>query len=251
MGNFTGHSQPQIAVIVRNGTIVAYQNDDWLSNVATEIDKIFLAQIPFRLSHMAIGDFSGDGLDDIVVRSFANGSYCFRLDAGSFKLTWAFEDRSIFYIEEYQVADLNNDTNLDVLTLNYDNIMALSGVPTSPTQVIWASFIPTNLILSTIIGDFNGDGINDVALGTADHWVYILYGKEDYLIEQQGGRGGQVQGKISNNQDFSSLINVSPTTLPNSSKIENNHMFIALIIALGVVTTMSCASTVTKRRFRQ
>ncbi|MFX1516184.1 MAG: FG-GAP repeat domain-containing protein [Promethearchaeota archaeon] len=220
VGNFTGHPLPQIAVIVRNGTIVAYQNNDWTSYAGnTEIDKIFLAQIPFRLSHLAIGDFSGDGLDDIVVRSFANGSYCFTLATGTFDQTWVFEDRSIFYIEEYQVADLNNDTNLDILTLNYDNVMALSGVPTSPTQVIWASFIPTNLILSTVIGDFNGDGINDIALGTADHWVYILYGKEDYLIEQQGGRGGQIQGKVSQ---------ISPS----------------------IGTTLTYASTVTKRRLR-
>ncbi|UCG03872.1 MAG: VCBS repeat-containing protein [Candidatus Heimdallarchaeota archaeon] len=253
VGNFTGHSRPEIVVIVRNGTIVAYQNDDWTSNLATEFDKIFLDQIPFRLSHMAIGDFSGDGNDDIVVRSFANGSYCFTLDSDGFHLNWTFEDRSIFYVEEYQVADLNNDTYLDVLTLNYDNIMALSGIPTSPTQVIWASFVPTNLILCTIVGDFNGDGINDVALGTADHWVYILYGKEDYLVEQQGGQGGQITGRIIISKS-SSLIKETPTIIV-STYLDKTRMtlktYIALVMAVGALVTLPCTYVVKKRRFNQ
>ncbi|MFX0211789.1 MAG: FG-GAP repeat domain-containing protein, partial [Candidatus Hodarchaeota archaeon] len=198
--------------------------------------------------------FSGDGLDDIVVRSFANGSYCFRLDAGAFNLTWAFEDRSIFYIEEYQVADLNNDTILDVITLNYDNIIALSGVPSTPTQVIWASFVPTNLILSTIVGDFNGDEISDVALGTADHWVYILYGKEDHLIEQQGGHGGQIQGRIIANQDLPSLIKDSQIIilLPNLYQLKiHRKALTAFLLAIGIFTTLTYVHTKKKRRFKQ
>ncbi|MFW9905428.1 MAG: FG-GAP repeat domain-containing protein, partial [Candidatus Thorarchaeota archaeon] len=250
VGNFTGHSRPQIVVIVRNGTIVAYQNDDWKVYLGTtEIDKIFLAQIPFRLSYMAIGDFSGDGLDDIVVRSFANGSYCFTLNAGAFNQTWTFEDRSIFYVEEYQVADLNNDSNLDILTLNYDNIMALSGVPTSPTQVIWASFIPSNLILSMIVGDFNDDGINDVALGTADHWVYILYGKEDYLIEQQGGRGGEINGKISVDQSSPKLIQDTPFIhLSDLDQIRISYEPNPIFLFVGIFAVLTCAYVVQKRR---
>ncbi|MFX0013828.1 MAG: FG-GAP repeat domain-containing protein [Promethearchaeota archaeon] len=247
VGNFTGHFRPQIAVIVRNGTIVAYQNDDWTNYAGnTEIDKIFLAEIPFRLSHMAIGDFSGDGLDDIVVRSFANGSYCYILAGGTFSQYWTFEDRSIFYIEEYQVADLNNDSHLDVLTLNFDNIMALSGVPTSPTQVIWASFIPTHLILSTIVGDFNGDGITDVALGTANHMVYILYGKEDYLIAQQGGRGGQIEGKV----------NLATPVIHNEPPVVRQLIHItitskrALMLLIGLFTTSLCVYVVKKRRLQ-
>lgn len=184
VGKFFADPLPQIAVIVRNGTIAIYQGiTDWSTYIQDDTMKTYLV-IPFRLSHMAVGDFSGDGYDDIVVRSLADASYC--LDGSNLaNILWTFKDRSFFYLDKYQVADLNNDSKLDILTTNYDNIMALSGVKRDPIQVIWASFIPTNLILSTTIGDFNGDSIQDIALGTADHWVYILYGQEEYLIEQK------------------------------------------------------------------
>jgi hypothetical protein len=254
VGNFTGHSQPQITVIVRNGTLVAYQNDDWLDIAGnTEIDKEFLAQIPFRLSHMAIGDFSGDGIDDIVIRSFANGTYCYTLGSGEFKQLWAFEDRSIFYVGEYQVADLNNDSILDVLTLNYDNIMALSGESTTPTQVVWASFVPTNLILCATVGDFNGDGINDVALGTADHWVYFLYGKEDYLIEQQGGEGGGlVEGNIIIDPNSLSFVRDVSTIIPlghiKQNKLTPIIIFAIALFVFGACVVVTCSHAVIRKR---
>lgn len=201
IGNFTGDSLPELAVIIRNGTILTYNA---VNNWATfTISSSTYLEIPFRLSHLAIGDFSGNGFDDIVVRSFGDASYCF--DAYLNEL-WVFEDRSIFYVEDYQVADLNNDTRLDVLTLNYDNIMALSGAKREPTQVIWASFIPTDLILSMTIGDFNGDEIQDVALGTADHWVHILYGKEEYLVEVKSRDRIMIKPKISSDDDEPILV---------------------------------------------
>jgi len=138
--------------------------------------------IPLRLSHLEIGDFAGSDLDDIVIRSLGDATYCFN---GGLGLYWIFEDRSIFYIPEFKVADINNDSKLDIISLNHDNILVLNGELREPTQVIWASFVPNALVRSITLGDFNADGITDVAVGTRDHWVYILHGKEEQLITQK------------------------------------------------------------------
>ncbi|MHA1971686.1 MAG: hypothetical protein ACTSW1_01765 [Candidatus Hodarchaeales archaeon] len=190
VGNFTGSTYPDIALIMRNGTVRTYISvDNWSTS---SIDKQIDLPIPLRLSHLAVGDFDSDGLDEVVVRSLGDATYC--LDQG-LSILWTFSDHSIFYLPEYGIADLNNDSSLDILTLNHDNIMALSGQYRSPTQVIWASFVADYLIRSFTLGDFNDDGIIDVAVGTADGWVYILHGKEEQLIYQQSSIEGKIQAQ--------------------------------------------------------
>ncbi|MHA1213751.1 MAG: hypothetical protein ACTSPG_00460 [Candidatus Hodarchaeales archaeon] len=188
VGNFTGSPFPGIVIIMRNGTVKTYFGvSGWSSSF---VDKQTNLVIPLRLSHLAVGDFDSDGLDEIVVRSLGDASYCLNEDLS---LLWTFHDRSVFYLPKYGLADLNNDSSLDILTLNHDNIMALSGQYREPTQVIWASFVADYLIRSFTLGDFNDDDIIDVVIGTYDGWVYILHGKEEQLVYQQSDIESKIQ----------------------------------------------------------
>jgi hypothetical protein len=174
---------PMIAVIIRNGTVVTYQSNDWTTSV-TQAAKVNLP-IPFRLSHMTVGDFDNDNEDEIVVHSFGEGSYLLngKVTVGLFlDVIWFFEDRATFYLPKYLVADMNDDGRDDILSLNHDNIFALDS---ETGEVVWASFIPSYLITTMTLGDFNDDNIQDVAVGTADRWIYILHGKEDIIIPQE------------------------------------------------------------------
>ncbi|MHA2203449.1 MAG: hypothetical protein ACW991_07150, partial [Candidatus Hodarchaeales archaeon] len=96
------------------------------------------------------------------------------------------------------------------------------------------------------------DGINDVALGTADHWVYILYGKEDYLIEQEGGQRGQIKGKIILDQAPSSLIKATPIliSLNNNKQFRISRNTKVVLLFVGVFTVLTCAYVLKKRRFQ-
>ncbi|MFX0086810.1 MAG: hypothetical protein ACFFAU_14150, partial [Candidatus Hodarchaeota archaeon] len=242
VGNFTGESLPQLAVIIRNGTVVIYNSTDWTNPAADSIAAKRNLNIPFRLSHLAIGTFigSGSGPDELVIRSFADASYCLSYISGSLQFNWRFEDRSIFYLPKYQVVDINNDTKLDILSLNYDNILALSG---TTGEVIWASFVPTNLIRSIITGDFNNDDIPDVALGTADRMVYIIYGKEEQLVKQST----RIDGKI----DISSEKPIIPQVVSiNDEKLLTIHKISSFIFLLMVNSVLTSTFGVVLRRKR-
>ncbi|NHJ02605.1 MAG: hypothetical protein EAX86_10745 [Candidatus Heimdallarchaeota archaeon] len=189
VGIFTTNLHPQLAVIVRNGTVIIYDSLDYSSFGSIFEDKKIHLNIPFRLSHMATGNFDpSDQLHEIAIRSFANGTYC--LD-GDLSVLWTFEDRSIFYLPRYLTADLNDDGQLDIISFNIDNVIALSGTEREPTQVVWAAFIPKHLVLSAVIADFNNDGVDDIAVGTIDGMIYILHGTiERSFLQDTGPDGG-------------------------------------------------------------
>jgi hypothetical protein len=220
IGTFvTGQSLPMIAVIIRNGTVTTYESADWLTSVS-QAAKIHL-DIPFRLSHMTVRDFDNNGDEEIVVHSFGDGS--FKLNGKLTTIRWFFEDRSTFYLPKYLVADMNNDGVDDILSLNHDNIFALDGLT---GEVVWASFLPSYLITTMTIGDFNGDGIQDVAVGTADRWIYILHGKVGIIIPQEYSIiGKQLENTLNGNTVL------LPSNLPLTSIANNQFLFESSIIA--------------------
>lgn len=182
VGDFTANPLPEIAVIVRNGTVITYHSTDWSNTAADYINatRSFHENVTFRFSHLITADLTGDGYDDLVIRSFGDRHYALTMTSnGTIMVWWEFQDHSIFYLEEYRISDMNNDGTLDVLALNHDNIYALDG---TSGEVQWVSYIPTYLIRSMAMGDFNNDGIIDVAVGTADGWVHFLHGNENEVV---------------------------------------------------------------------
>jgi outer membrane protein assembly factor BamB len=220
---------PMLAIIIRNGTVVTYESDDWVAGV-TQSAKMNL-DIPFRLSNLEVGDITGDGLDEIIVRSFGNGTYA--LNGKLDKVLWSFEDRSIFYLPKYLIADMNNDTVADVLSLNYDNILALDG---NDGEVVWVSFVASHLITTMIFSDFNTDGVMDVAIGTADGWVYILKGKADIIIPQQA-HIQEKRGYSTSSSD--SLVEESPFIPFSGFLILDNFVLKFFLLLFGLTIPVS------------
>ncbi len=140
---------------------------------------------------VAVGDFNGDGVQDLAVTSgfngvavfLGNGSGAFTKVAGS-----PFAVGPSAFPEAIAVGDFNGDGFQDIVTDNFvgstsSSISVLLGNGSGGFTV--ASGIPYAALSSSagglVIGDFNGDGIQDLATTDRNSNVMIMLGN---------GRGG-------------------------------------------------------------
>jgi hypothetical protein len=140
--------------------------------------------IGHETSTIAVGDFNGDGIPDVVVTDefaytvgvwLGNGDGTFRsadsLATGENPVAIA-------------VADFNGDGNLDLALLNYgtgsdySNLTILLGKGDGTFTDGPASPAVDPAPRGVITGDFNGDGIPDLAVGAQDA-INVLLGKGD------------------------------------------------------------------------
>lgn len=184
VGLFTANTYPGIVIMLRNGSVMLRETDDgWLTHKATPTWHNMDINPRFRLSHLTTVHLNDDAMLDVVVRSFGEAHYGFSGKDGH--LMWTFDDPSIFYHEQYLVADINNDGLEDIIALNHDIIFAIDGNDTfeigmqkySEKRVTWASFIADDTIVSMKLGQFDKDGIPDVVFGTVNGYIYIVHGK--------------------------------------------------------------------------
>jgi trimeric autotransporter adhesin len=145
------------------------------------------------------GDFNGDGIPDIASASMsANGTITILLGKGDGTFTAA--PASINVVSNYHltlaVADLNGDGKLDLILANGNvngNVYIFLGngdgtftqAPGGPIALIQPS--QTVIAVSLVAGDFNGDGIPDIAaLDGGSPEVTVLLGKGDGTFTQKG-----------------------------------------------------------------
>lgn len=148
--------------------------------------------IGFWTQDVGAGDFNGDGKADLVVTlqdpqfslAFLPGT-----GTGSFGPATFFQNPTGFDAPYVLTSDINNDGKLDVVIMNSLNcftasctsartlvVMLGNGNGTfQPGRVINAGTYPTAIAL----GDFNRDGIKDLAVGGANTELSILIGVGD------------------------------------------------------------------------
>jgi len=129
---------------------------------------------------VAVGDFNADGNMDLVYTAdvlFDDGDAVYmRLGDG----LGGFADRgmvsrwnNVDYCPALAVADLTGHGDLDVVTVNGDNVSVLLGTPDGGLTYI-GDFATGEAPRSVAVGDFTGDGIPDLV--TAGQTVDILPG---------------------------------------------------------------------------
>lgn len=125
-------------------------------------------QVPILNANVAAGDFNNDGIADFIV---ASGSTVYVLAGngdGTYQPAYGSAGPANSVIDGIHVADINSDGNLDLIingkvgTAGFVATMLGNGNKSFQVPVVTNYSGPASA--HTVVGDFNGDGVPDVAL---------------------------------------------------------------------------------------
>jgi hypothetical protein len=164
VGDFNGDGIQDLATTSANAVTVLLGNG--LGGFAAAPGSPFAAGTgPFSV---VVGDFNGDGIQDLAVANDGSNNVTVLLGNGSGGFTAA--PGSPFAVgsgpESVAVGDFNGDGIPDLITANYSgsNVTILLGNGSDGFTVASGSPFPVGTNpQSVVVGDFNGDGIEDIA----------------------------------------------------------------------------------------
>ena len=180
--NYAAGSQPySVAVGDFNGDgVLDLATADYgVSNVSILLGQgggVFQAPVSYAVglnpSSVAVGDFNGDGFLDLAVtntNNFNGGTVSVLLGNGdgTFQtaVTYAAASGSPWFLV---VADLNNDGKLDLAVANHDGDLAVYLGNGDGTFRGGVNYVAGQNPQSVAAGDFNGDGIPDLVVTSAE-----------------------------------------------------------------------------------
>jgi hypothetical protein len=173
VGHFEGTSAPLDVVTANaNGTVSVL-----LGNGDGTLQNPIGLTVGGSLDGVAVGDFLGNGLDDIAAAN-TSGTVSVLLSNGN----GTFQAPKTFAVgatpDAIALGDFNGDALLDIVTANANGtVSVLPGNGDGTFQGPITSAIGDHL-LSLAVGDFNQDGTPDLAVGTTSG-LDVLHGNGD------------------------------------------------------------------------
>src|SRR5947209_1353380 len=134
---------------------------------------------------MAVGDFNNDDSLDVVAEDYQRDKLYVSLGNGDSTFHSPLVNQNLPRLNELSTGDFNHDGNLDVAALDDSNggIAILLGNGDGKFQApLHAGWNQSYAIDSFVVGDFNGDGRLDLALGSNTNntvHVGVLLGNGD------------------------------------------------------------------------
>jgi len=184
-GDFNGDGIPDLAVTDHFGyLIVMLGKGD--GTFATPLMSVIDPGSEFFANDIAVGDFNGDGKLDLALISQNDDPPTVAILLGNGDGTFTQSQTMDTGIETCCIAigDFNRDGNLDLAVLNsaFNQVTILLGNGSgtfTPGPTMSTNANPYSLV-SVAVGDFNGDGILDLALSDdASNTVTIMLGNGD------------------------------------------------------------------------
>ena len=132
---------------------------------------------------LAVGDFDGDGIDDVFVGTGA--AWYFSSGAAS---EWRFLNRMPERASSLLFGDFDGDGRSDIVALHAGNIDVSWGAM-SPWQTINST---TSTLADLAVGDFDGDRRADLFLATGTEWFWAPGGKNWISLGPSSDRRAQL-----------------------------------------------------------
>jgi hypothetical protein len=182
-GDFNGDGIPDL--------VITNQNDDATPSTVTILlgngDGTFTAAASpatgINPLAVAVGDFNSDGKPDLAVANQGSNSVTILLGNGDGTFTAAASPATGTWPESIAVGDFNGDGKVDLAVANNADgtvtillgngdgtftaaaSLSIGGIRTNPTSIA--------------VGDFNGDGKQDLVIVAQNHTINIFLGKGD------------------------------------------------------------------------
>src|SRR5262249_11018670 len=195
VGDFNGDGVQDLAVA--NSGFVSTNVSVLLGNG----DGMFQAAVNFGVGNfpvsVAVGDFNGDGVQDLAV---VNGGVGYNgvsvlLGNGDGTFQAAVNFGAGVTPVSVAVGDFNGDGVRDLVVANFfisNNVSVLLGNGDGTFQAV-VSFGAGSFPRSVAVGDFNGDGRQDLAVANQDSIdVSVLLGNGDRKFDEEGKSGDDV-----------------------------------------------------------
>ena len=181
VGDFNGDSRQDLVTADADSS----NNSVSVSVLLGNGDGTFQNAVNFTVGHgphsVAVGDFNGDGLEDLATANSGSSNGSVLLGSGTGSFNPALNFATGLFPSSVAVGDFNHDNRLD-LALGYfsgSNVSVMLGNGDGTFQA--AVNFPTGSEPSSVaVGDFNGDGKPDLAtanVGNAN--VSVLLGNGD------------------------------------------------------------------------
>jgi len=167
VGDFNGDGIPDVATANQNSNNVTVLLGNRSGGFTEATGSPFA--VGARPESVAVGDFNGDGIQDLAVASYSGGNVTVLLGDGAGGFTPAPGSPitlGFFGAWSVAVGDFNGDGIQDLAVANYSDgyVAVLLGNGSGGfTPAAGSPFIVGSGPYSVVVGDFNGDGIQDLA----------------------------------------------------------------------------------------